>query len=100
MLQRVSAVNVGLSSFADAVREQGGAVVDVDWRPPGGGGAEVVAVLERAWGAHGERVEAANAAALRALEGARPHALTVAPAREVIDGFEGQVLLHAGPPID
>ena len=100
VLQRVSAVNVGLSSFADAVRAQGAEVVDVDWRPPGGGEPGVVALLERAWGAHGERVEAANAAALRAIEGARPHAVTVAPAGEVIDGLEDRTLLHAGPPID
>jgi len=100
VLQRVSAVNVGLESFAAAVRAQGGEVVDVDWRPPASGAAQVVALLERAWGAHGERVEAANARALRALEDARPHALTVAPAGEVIEGFEGLTLLHAGPPID
>ena len=100
VLQRVRAVNVGLSSFADAVRVQGAEVVDVDWRPPGDGEAAVVALLERAWGAHGERVEAANAAALGALEGARPHVLTVAPAGEVIEGLEGRTLLHAGPPID
>jgi hypothetical protein len=100
VLQRVSAVNVGLESFAAAVRAQGAEVVDVDWRPPGGGEPDVVGLLERAWGAHGERVEAANAAALQALEGARPQALTVAPAGEVIEGLEGQTLLHAGPPID
>jgi hypothetical protein len=98
VLQRVSAVNVGLRSFADAVRAQGAEVVDVDWRPPGGGEAEVVALLERAWGAHGERIDEANAAAVRALEGARPHAVTVAPAGEVIEGLEGETLLHAGPP--
>src|SRR4029453_7880475 len=100
LLQRVSAVNVGLSAFADAVRAQGAEAVDVDWRPPGGGEGEVVALLERAWGRPGERVEAANAAALRAIEGARPHAVTVAPAGEVIDGLEDGTLLHAGPPIE
>ena len=99
MLQRVSAVNVGLESFADAVRAQGAEVVDVDWRPPGGGDADVVALLERTWGAYGERIEQANAAALRAIEGARPHAVTVAPAGEAIQGLEDGMLLHAGPPI-
>ena len=59
-----------------------------------------MALLERAWGAHGERIEPANAAALRAIEGARPHVVTVAPAGEVIDGLEDGMLLHAGPPID
>ena len=87
MLQRVSAVNVGLESFAAAVRAQGAEVVDVDWRPPGGGDPDIVALLERAWGAHGERIELGNAAALRAIEGARPHAVTVAPAGEAIAGL-------------
>ena len=100
VLQRVRAVNVGLGSFADAVRVQGAEVVDVDWRPPGGGDADVVALLERAWGACGERIEQGNAAALRAIEGARPHVVTVAPAGEAIDGLEDGMLLHAGPPIE
>jgi hypothetical protein len=100
VLQRVSAVNVGLGSFADAVRAQGGEVADLDWRPPGGGDADVVALLERAWGAHGERIEHANAAAVRAVEAARPHAITVAPAGEAIDGLDDGTLLHAGPPIE
>jgi hypothetical protein len=99
VLQRVSAVNIGLESFADAVRVQGAEVVDVDWRPPGGGDPDVVALLERAWGAHGERIEQGNAAALRAIEGARPHAVTVAPAGDAIAGLEDEMLLHAGPPI-
>jgi hypothetical protein len=99
VLQRVSAVNVGLGSFADAVRTQGGEVAEVDWRPPGGGDAAIVALLERAWGACGERIEQANAAAVRAIEAARPHAVTVAPAGQVIDGLGDRTLLHAGPPI-
>ena len=58
-----------------------------------------MALLERTWGAYGERIEQANAAALRAIEGARPHAVTVAPAGEAIPGLEDGMLLHAGPPI-
>ena len=81
------------------MRDQGAEVVDVDWRPPGGGDADVVALLERLWGAHGERSSRPTRAALRAIEGARPHAVTVAPAGEVIPGLEDRTLLHAGPPI-
>src|SRR5262249_23966388 len=99
VLQSVAAVNVGLPAFAEAVRAQGATAIDVDWRPPGGGDPEVVALLRRAWGAHGERIEPANARALPALEGARPHVVTVAPARDVIAGLEGRMLLHAGPPV-
>jgi Protein of unknown function (DUF1116) len=99
VLERVSAVNVGLPTFAEAVRAQGADAADVDWRPPGGGDPEVVALLRRAWGAHGERIDAANAAALEAIEQCRSCAVTVASASEVIAGLDGQTLLHAGPPL-
>ena len=39
VLQGVGAINVGLSTFADALRAQGAPVVEVDWRPPAGGDA-------------------------------------------------------------
>jgi hypothetical protein len=99
VLQRVAAVNVGLSGFADALRAQGTPVVDVEWRPPGGGDPATVALLQRAWGEHGERIEAANRGALGAIEGSRPHAVAVARAGDVVDGLEDGVLLHSGPPI-
>ena len=50
VFQRVAAVNVGLEGFAAAVREQGADVVDVDWRPPAGGDAATLALLEALWG--------------------------------------------------
>jgi uncharacterized protein DUF1116 len=99
VFQRVAAVNVGLAAFGQAVRDQGAEAVDVDWRPPAGGDAETVALLEALWGRHGERVEAANAAALERLEAVRPRAVTVARAGDVIGGLEDGVLLHSGPPI-
>jgi Protein of unknown function (DUF1116) len=99
VFQRVAAVNVGLAAFGEAVRDQGAEAVDVDWRPPAGGDADAVALLEALWGRHGERVEAANAAALERLEAVRPRAVTVAQAGDVVPGLEDGVLLHAGPPI-
>ena len=97
--QRVAAVNVGLESFGEALRAQGVAVVDVDWRPPAGGDAAAVALLEALGGRHGERVERANAAAVDRIEGTRPRALTVARAGDVVPGLGDGTLLHAGPPI-
>ncbi len=55
VLTRVDAVNLGLESFADALRSQGAPVVQVDWSPPAGGDAEMLGVLTRLWGRHGER---------------------------------------------
>jgi Protein of unknown function (DUF1116) len=99
VFQRVAVVNVGLDAFGQAVRDQGAEAVDVDWRPPAGGDAGAVALLAALWGRHGERVEAANAAAVERIEAARPRAVTVAPAGDAIDGLGDGVLLHSGPPI-
>ena len=99
VFQQVAAVNVGLEGFGQAVRDQGAEAIDVDWRPPAGGDADSLAVLEALWGRHGERVEAANAAAVARIEGARPRAVTVAPAGDVIPGLTDGTLLHSGPPI-
>ena len=95
----VEAVNVGLSIFADALRDQGAPVVEVDWRPPAGGDPEMLAVLTRLWGVHGDRIAAANAEAVERIEAASPRALTVAPAGEVVPRMRDGLLLHSGPPI-
>ncbi|MEA2229603.1 MAG: hypothetical protein QOF04_3233, partial [Solirubrobacteraceae bacterium] len=99
LFERVAAVNVGLGAFAEAVQAQGAEAVDVDWRPPAGGDADAVAVLQALWGRHGERVERANAAVLDRLEATRPLAVDVARAGDVVDGLADGVLLHSGPPI-
>ncbi len=38
-------VNIGLESFAQDLRDQGVAVVQLDWRPPAGGNARMAALL-------------------------------------------------------
>jgi FdrA protein len=43
----VSAINVGLESFAASLESQGVATIHVDWRPPAGGNAELLAILDR-----------------------------------------------------
>ena len=66
----IEAGHLGLSIFADALRDQGAPVVEVDWRPPAGGDADALAVLTRLWGEHGDRIAAANAEVVERLEGA------------------------------
>jgi hypothetical protein len=98
--ERVSAVNVGLPGFAEALREQGAPVVEVDWRPPAGGDPEAVALLVAAWGDGGDRVRAANERVLDLIEAARPQAVAVSVAKDEIPALgEGRALCHAGPPI-
>jgi hypothetical protein len=45
------------------------------------------------------RVEAANTAALTRLVSADPALVDVGPAGEVVEGLEGRMILHAGPPV-
>jgi len=45
------------------------------------------------------RVEAANTVALTRLVSADPVLIDVAPAGEIVEGLEGRMILHAGPPI-
>src|SRR5215208_5471626 len=96
----IEAVSLGLSIFADALRDQGAPVVEVEWRPPAGGDTGTLAVLTRLWGEHGDRVAAANAEVVERIERCTPCAVTVAPARDVVPGMRDGLLLHSGPPIE
>ncbi len=102
---RVGVVNVGLSLFADAIREQDAPVISVDWRVPAGGQPDAVAALGRLYGIHAERIDAANAEVLRRLDKGKPlltGVTTVAGAAPgLAEGFEGagRTLLHCGPAI-
>ena len=102
---RVGVVNVGLSLFADAIREQGAPVISVDWRVPAGGQPDAVAALGRLYGIHAERIEAANAEVLRRLDGGTPLLTGVTTVAAAVPGLveglngTGRTLLHCGPAI-
>lgn len=96
----VRVVNVGLPLFADAVRDQGTPVEQVDWRIPAGGDLAVVAALARLYGPAAARVDAANAEVLRRLDGGVPLLREVATALDVVPGMAERTLLHCGPAID
>ena len=89
--QPLSAVNVGLRSFADSLAAQGVPVADVDWRPP------LVARLQ--FTRDGIDIDAANGEAVGRILQARPMWVGMGIAREVIPGFHDHLILHAGPPI-
>lgn len=42
-----AAINVGLESFYDSIKDQGARAVQVDWRPPAGGNEQLMAVLAK-----------------------------------------------------
>lgn len=43
--EAVKVINIGLASFAQDLRAEGVAVIDLDWRPPAGGDARLSALL-------------------------------------------------------
>ncbi len=42
-----AAINVGLETFYESLVAQGGAAVQVEWRPPAGGNENLMALLEK-----------------------------------------------------
>ncbi|HKE52620.1 MAG TPA: DUF1116 domain-containing protein [Actinomycetes bacterium] len=96
----VNVVNVGLPLFADAIRDQDGAVVDVEWRIPAGGRPELVAALTRLSGRWHDRVHAANEEVLRRLNAATPMLTGLARCDEAVPGVGSRTVLHCGPALD
>jgi FdrA protein len=45
--QQLKIINVGADYFAQALRQQGVDVEQVDWRPPAGGDPELAALLKK-----------------------------------------------------
>ncbi|MCP4421353.1 MAG: acyl-CoA synthetase FdrA, partial [Chloroflexi bacterium] len=43
----LAAINVGLESFYDSIKAQGGTAVQVEWRPPAGGNEKLMAILAK-----------------------------------------------------
>jgi hypothetical protein len=86
-------VAAGVDVFSDALRAQGAAVADVEWRPPGFGNAADLAAL-----ALDPRRAAANRTAVERLMAAGSQLVDVRPAREVLE-LPDRTLLHSGPPI-
>lgn len=95
--QKVSVINLGIASFAQAVLDQGVPVVKVNWKPPVD--ARLSARITAAPGLM-ERVQMANQKALDILLAQEVRWVRFQKALEVIPGMQPNMLLHAGPPIE
>jgi hypothetical protein len=94
----LSVLNVGIASFADAIRERGGEALQLDWMPPAGGERASCDALGRLL--NHPKVEEANAKALDIFLGAQPRLTGIGVAREALPGMGERMILHAGPPIE
>ncbi|WP_448614799.1 DUF1116 domain-containing protein [Modestobacter sp. URMC 112] len=86
-------VAAGVEVFSAALRSQGAAVTDVDWRPPGFGDPADLVQL-----ALDPRRAAANRTAVERVLAAGSLLTDVRPARDVLD-LPDRTLLHSGPPL-
>jgi hypothetical protein len=93
------AVNLGLESFADTLRDLKVPVVQVDWRPPAGGDERMIAALDRIGRSARVDVEAANAKAVERILKGKPMLVGVGVAKDVVPGMRPNLVLHAGPPV-
>jgi hypothetical protein len=93
-------INMGLESFAFSLAEQGVSTQHVDWRPPGGGNPEIIAILDKL-NRPGikEQVDGANQKTVKIVVSAQPVLIDVRPASEAIPGMKKNLILHAGPPV-
>jgi hypothetical protein len=89
----VSVVNLGLASMAQPMRDQGVAVVDLDWKPPMEGIRRLRVTRS------GVDIDTANEEALKRIKAARPVIVGMGQAKEVIPGYHDRLFLHAGPPV-
>lgn len=48
--EELKVVNIGISTFAEDLENQGAKVVRVDWKPPAGGDEELLDILDRLGG--------------------------------------------------
>ncbi len=95
----VKVVNIGLPMFETAIRSQGGSVVGVDWRIPGGGADDVVAALARLLGPKSAAIDTANAEVIKRLNEGVPKLVAIDRAGAVVPGMGERTLLHCGPAI-
>lgn len=95
---RPSVISMGLRSFTDSIASQGAAVIHVEWQPPAGGDARMLAVLD-ALRPLEEKIRRANDRAIEMMINSQPVLVDIRPAREVIPGMQENLILHAGPPV-
>lgn len=93
------AVNLGLSVFGETAAGHGAPVLQVDWRPPGGGDPALARAIDRLEQRPGGPLDAANRRVVERVISAEPVLVDVLPAGQVAPELRERVLLHAGPPL-
>jgi hypothetical protein len=90
-------LNIGTSIFYDDLKLQNQEVTQVNWAPLAGGNKALIQALDDL-GAD-VRVQEANEKAVNIVLSGHPYLVDIGLAKEMIEGFHDDLILHAGPPI-
>jgi Protein of unknown function (DUF1116) len=90
----LTVMNIGLTSMAKSVRDQGVKVIDLDWQPPHNGEPRLRMTQS------GINIETANQEVVSRIRRGQAILVGMGIAREVIPGMHANMILHAGPPIE
>ena len=100
MKEKLRVVNLGLTSFYDALKAQNCKATQIDWRPPVKLDASLSALVEKLnSGELGQKIDRANEAAADMVINADPAWVDIRPAGEVVEGLGDYTVTHSGPPI-
>lgn len=100
MAEKMKIVNLGISSFYDALVQQDCTAAQIDWRPPVKLSDKLADQLQTVnSGELAQKIDAANEAAADMIIQADPVWVDVRPAGEVIEGLDDYTVTHSGPPI-
>lgn len=92
--QNIVVANIGIETFEHALRDQNAKYVQIDWRPPANGNAELAKILARL---DDERIEKANQEAFNRINEGEPMLVDVVYAKDVLPGMTKYTIGHAGP---
>lgn len=90
-------LNIGTSIFYDDLKLQNQEVTQVNWAPLAGGNKALVQALDEL--SEDLRVQEANEKAVNIVLSGHPYLVDIGLAKEMIEGFHDDLILHAGPPI-
>ncbi len=97
----LSAVNLGLESFAENLRNEGVKAVQVQWKPPAGGNKEIAGLLDKLDEIRTKiDIDGANRKAAEIINNGKPTVIDISTAGKAIPGMRKNLLLHAGPPVE
>ena len=100
MSNKLRIVNIGISSFYDALCAQDCEATQIDWHPPVKISEDMARMLDLTMqGELAEKIDAANEEAADMVIQADPAWVDILPAGEVVEGLDDYTVTHSGPPI-